>query len=72
MGRELLYYPDEHLKQECKPIEAPREWKDLIEDMVPILYQNNGVGLAYSALIMRRIFTRPISIQKLWKFVIRK
>jgi len=46
MSRELLYYPDDHLKQECEAIEDPGEWKDLIEEMAPILYEHNGVGLA--------------------------
>lgn len=46
MSRELLYYPDDHLKEECDPIEKPGEWRDLINEMVPILYEHNGVGLA--------------------------
>ena len=46
MSRELLYYPDDHLKEECDPIGDPAQWKDLIEEMSPILYQHNGVGLA--------------------------
>jgi len=48
MNRKLIYYPDDVLKKECRPVDEPGQWVDLIDDMRTILYKNNGVGLAAS------------------------
>lgn len=44
----MHYYPDPVLKEQCDPVEDPRHWSGLIDDMEEILYEEKGVGLAAS------------------------
>ncbi len=45
--REIVLYPDERLRQKCKPVdEVSASIKNLIDDMLDTLYDAPGVGLA--------------------------
>ncbi len=42
----LRIHPDEILNQDCEPVEDPGDHRELIETMVEVLYEHNGIGLA--------------------------
>jgi peptide deformylase len=46
MSRELTLYPDDVLNTPCEEVTDPSEWDQLREDMVDLLYEKNGIGLA--------------------------
>lgn len=43
---DLRTHPDEKLEGNCEPVEDPTEQDQLIDAMVEVLYEHNGIGLA--------------------------
>src|SRR6056297_469221 len=63
MKREIITYPNEILAQKSEPIaDVTPDIRELAEDMVQIMYENNGIGLAAPQVgVNQRIITVDIS-----------
>lgn len=61
----LRYYPDPILSDPCEPVEDPGAHGDLIETMVEVLYEHEGVGLAAPQVgVSKRIFLLRLDLEK--------
>ncbi len=58
MGREIVYYPDPVLRRRAAPVEViDDELRDLARDMLALMYEKKGVGLAAPQVgVGRRLF----------------
>jgi peptide deformylase len=63
MEREIITYPNDILARKSEPIsEITPEIRELADDMVRIMYENNGIGLAAPQVgINQRIITVDVS-----------
>lgn len=61
----LRYYPDPVLSNPCEPVEDPEAHGELVETMVDVLYEHDGVGLAAPQVgVPRRIFLLRLDLEK--------